>query len=279
MAENKKLASLLAVILILVALVSFFGLSKKFSNPETYKTTLEVLDKEKNAVAKLSVASFGAAAAIDLIPGDTGKSISDALVDLGGYFVLIFAAIYLEKILLTIGGYAAFKILIPLGLIIIAICILLKKESLKPLGTKMITLGLALFLLVPTSVWVSQKVEDTYNVSVQNTIEELDSESNTVNEALGKSEDQSLISSLVGKAKDTVTGSIDKFRALLDKTIDGVAMFLITTCVIPIIIMVLLLVLINQLLGTDFRASSILKMPLNSKKKAKQLVEENINEN
>ena len=267
MTENKKLSYVLAVILILAALISFFGLSKAFSNPETFKTTIEVLDKEKNTVAKMSAASFGAAAAIDLIPGDTGKSISDALVDLGGYFVLIFAAIYLEKILLTIGGFAAFKVLVPLGLVILAFCVVRRSDSLKPLATKMIAVGIALFLLVPTSVWVSQKVNETYDVSVQNTIEELDSESNTVNDAVGTNENGNKIQQLFGKAKDVVSGSLDKFNGLIDDMIESVALFLVTTCLIPIIIMVLLLVLINQLLGTNFKASSLIKMPLQAKEK------------
>lgn len=277
MTQNKKLAYILAIILILAALVSFFGLSKVFTDPETFKTTIEVLDKEKNIVAKMSAASFAAAAAIDLIPGDGGKSISEALVDLGGYFVLIFAAIYLEKILLTIGGAAAFKLLIPLGLTILAICLLRNSDSLKALGTKMITLGLALFLVVPTSVWVSQKVEATYDVSVQSTIEELENESQVVNDA-AEDEDGNKLLQIIGKAKNVINVSLDKFNALLDNMIEGVAVFFVTTCVIPIIIMLLLLALINQLLGTNFKASSLLKMPLKTKEKVRQHTSESASE-
>ena len=131
MEKERKQTYIIALILVLVALISFFGLSKMYSNPDTFAKTVQVLDEEKNTVAKMSAASYAAAAAIDLIPGDAGKSISDALVDIAGYFVLIFAAIYLEKILLAIGGVAAFKVLIPIGCILLALFIVLRKEPLK----------------------------------------------------------------------------------------------------------------------------------------------------
>ncbi|MBQ3291174.1 MAG: hypothetical protein IJH43_02205 [Mogibacterium sp.] len=276
MAENRKLAVLLAVILILASLVSFFGLSKVFSDPETFKSTIEVLDKEKNTVAAMSAASFAAAAAIDLLPGEAGKSISEALVDLGGYFVLIFAAIYLEKVLLAIGGFAAFKLLIPLGLIIIAICILVKRDGLKPAGMKMITLGLVLFMLVPSSVWVSQKIMDTANVSMDNITENLDKETDAINDsvgATGAAADANILQQLAGKAKSAISFSLDKVKELRDKMIDGVALFFVTTCLIPIIIFIILLMIINGLFGTNINVGSVMKSPMHLKSKAKKFVE------
>lgn len=274
MAVNKRLSIIMAVILVVAAFISFFGLSKVYSDPETFSKTISVLDEEKNTVAKLSAASFAAAAAIDLIPGDAGKSISDALVDLGGYFVLIFAAIYLEKVLLAIGGAAAFKILIPIGCLAIALFLFLKNEPLKKAGLKMITLGLVVFLLVPTSVWVSQRVETVYeasnNATVQDTIDSLDSETSTVNEAVGE-DGEGKIAQLFGKAKAAVTGSLDKFKELLDKTIETVAFFVVTTCVLPIIVLLLMVLLINQILGTNLSAGTVMRAPMIAKNKVKAI--------
>ena len=176
MVKERKVAVIIAVILILVGVISFVALSKTFSNPETFKGTIQVLDDKKNTVAKMSALSIAAASAIDLIPGDAGSSISKALVNLGGYFVLLFAAIYLEKLLITMGGYVAFKILIPIGLFLIAGFMLSKKEYLKALGTKLITVGLVLFLLVPSSVMVSDMVDKTHDISKQQAIEEIGEE-------------------------------------------------------------------------------------------------------
>lgn len=274
MTKDRKQTYLIAIILILAALISFFALSKFYSNPETFSKTVAILDEEKNTVAKLSAASFAAAAAIDLIPGGAGKSISEALVDLGGYFVLIFAAIYLEKILLAIGGAAAFKVLIPLGCISMAIFALYKKEPLKKAGMKLITVGLVVFLLVPSSVWISQRVEGMYTAangtSIEDTIESLDSETNTINEAVGDNEDNKL-QQLFGKVKTIVTGSLDKFNELLDNTIETVAFFIVTTCVLPIAVLVLLILLLNQITGANIDVGAVMKAPLAAKRRVKTL--------
>lgn len=141
MTTERKKDIIIAVVLVIMAIISFFALAKVFSDPETFKGTISILDDKKNTVAKLSAISIGAASAIDLIPGDAGSSISKALVDLSGYFVLLFAAIYLEKILISIGGYVAFKVLIPIGLFLISGFVLLRKDYLRAFGVKLITIG------------------------------------------------------------------------------------------------------------------------------------------
>ena len=284
MEKRSKQEMLLALILVLVALISFFALAQFFSNPETFKGTISSLDDKKNTVAKLSAISIGAASAIDLIPGDAGQSVSKALVDLGGYFVLLFAAIYLEKLLISIGGYVAFKVLIPIGLFLIAGFIMFRKESLRAFGIKLITIGLVLFLIVPSSVWVSGMVDKTHDLSKQQAIEEIGEETDLIEkesekteaqesakeEATAEDEDSSLLerakergAALVGKVKtegSTVLASAKtvpkKMNELLDNLIEEVAYFFVSICVIPIIVLILLVILMKQLLGFNGGAGS-----------------------
>lgn len=276
MEKRSKQEMLLALILVLVALISFFALAQFFSNPETFKGTISALDDKKNTVAKLSAISIGAASAIDLIPGDAGQSVSKALVDLGGYFVLLFAAIYLEKLLISIGGYVAFKVLIPIGLFLVAGFIMFRKESLRAFGIKLITIGLVLFLIVPSSVWVSGMVDKTHDLSKQQAIEEIGEETDLIEkesedtaaqesaeEAAAEDEDASLLdrvkdsgASLLGKVKtegSTALASMKtvpkKMNDLLDNLIEEVAYFFVSICVIPIVVLILLVILMKQLLG------------------------------
>lgn len=284
MTTNRKTAALIAVILVLVGLISFFALSKAFSDPETYKTTIQVLDEKEKTVAKLSAVSIAAAAAIDLIPGDTGKSVSEALVNLGGFFIILFAAIYLEKILLTIGGFAAFKVLIPIGLFLIAGFLFLRKESLKALGMKLISVGLVLFLIVPASVWVSGKVDEVHGMSKQLAINEIGEETNLLeketeeqteqateetseNEDSSEDSSESKIKNLFGKIKNGGSSAIGKVKEgsstvfatakevpkkmneLLDNLIEEVAYFIVSICVIPVVVLILLAVFLKQILG------------------------------
>lgn len=280
MTKERKKTIIIAVLLVIVGLISFLILSKVFSNPETFKSTIQVLDEKKNTVAKLSAISIAAASAIDLIPGDAGASISKELVDLGGYFVLLFAAIYLEKLLISIGGFVAFKVLIPIGLFLLAGFMMLKKDYLKALGTKLISIGLVLFLLVPSSVWVSNMVDKTHDMSKQQAIEQIGEETDLIEKGTEEagavddseneedSEEKSLLgriteggTSLVGKIKEGGSSALasakevpKKMNDLLDNLIEEVAYFFVSICIIPIVVLILLAVLLKQLLG--FKGSS-----------------------
>lgn len=274
MATERKKKVIIAVILVLIALISFFALAKVFSDPATFKGSISALDEKKNTVAKLSAISIGAASAIDLIPGDAGSSISKSLVNLGGYFVLLFAAIYLEKILISLGGYVAFKVLIPIGLFLLAGFVLLQKESLKAFGIKLITIGLVLFLVVPSSVWVSGMVDKTHDLTKQEAIEQIgeevdliekDSVEETAEEAANEEDNDGSSfldrlknggASALGKIKEggstalaSAKGVPKKMNDLLDNLIEEVAYFFISLCIIPILVLVLLIVLLKQLLG------------------------------
>ncbi len=273
MVKGRKTTIIIAVILIVAGIISFVALSKVFSNPETFKGTVQVLDEKKNTVAKMSAISIAAASAIDLIPGEAGSSISKELVNLGGYFVLLFAAIYLEKMLISIGGFVAFKVLIPIGLFLLAGFLLLQKDYLKTLGTKLISIGLVLFLLVPSSVWASDMIDRTHDLSKQQAIEEIGEETDLIEveaeeaaeggAAEDESENSSILgnlkskgSALVGKVKDSGSSVLasakevpKKMNALLDNLIEEVAYFFVSICIIPIVVLLLLIVLMKQLLG------------------------------
>lgn len=100
-----------ALIPLIVAAISFFVVAKYTSSTEFNARIIASLDEKKTTVMELTAASTAASAAITLIPGDVGTPIADKLADLSGYFLIVLCAIYLEKYLVTIMGYAAFKIL------------------------------------------------------------------------------------------------------------------------------------------------------------------------
>lgn len=277
MTNERKKNIIISLILIVAALISFIALSQIFSNPETFKGTIAALDDKKNTVAKLSAISVGAASAIDLIPGEAGQSIAKSLVNLGGYFVLLFAAIYIEKLLISIGGYVAFKVLIPIGLFLIAGFVMFKRESLKAFGIKLITIGLVLFLIVPSSVWVSGMVDKTHDLSKQQAIQEIGEETDLIessaDEAISEENAETKEaqaeeeSSFWGKIKSKGSGVLGKIKTggstalasakevpkkmneLLDNLIEEIAYFFVSICVIPIIVLILLVIILKQLLG------------------------------
>ncbi len=261
MEKRRRLEMLFALVLVLIALISFFALAKFLSTSTAFNGTYAALEEKQNTVAEISAISVAAASILHYVPG--GEALSKELVELGGYFIIILAAIYLEKILIGISGLAAFKVLIPIGLFAGAGYILTKNEAMKSMSKKLISFGIILFLLVPSSVWISNLVENNRELfSGQQEIEELQIE---IKEIEGKSEDEEIdedagffdklrnrtadaaasIKELPAKIKRFPTFAKEKYDALMDY----VAFFLITTCVIPIVVLVLLIEIVKQLFG------------------------------
>lgn len=251
---------IIAVVLIVIALASFSVLAKTFSDPETLKETSAALEAKEDTVLKMSIVSLAAASAIDLIPGDAGKSVSDRLTDLGGYFVLLFAAIYFEKLLITIGGAFAFKILIPIGLLLLAGFFVFNSELLKSVGIKMVSLGLVMFLLVPTSVWVSGAVDKTHEQSKQIAIEEFSEETGIADvkqeERAEETKTKKGLSAFFNNSKETLSAAATKVKdlpekasALLNNLVEEIAYYFVSICVIPILVLILMVVLVKQILG------------------------------
>lgn len=251
---------IIAVVLIVIALASFSVLAKTFSDPETLKETSAALEAKEDTVLKMSIVSLAAASAIDLIPGDAGKAVSDRLTDLGGYFVLLFAAIYFEKLLITIGGAFAFKILIPIGLLLLAGFFVFNSELLKSVGIKMVSLGLVMFLLVPTSVWVSDAVDKTHEQSKQIAIEEFSEETGiaegTQEEKTEETKTKKGLSAFFNNSKETLSAAATKVKDLPEKAgdllnnlVEEIAYYFVSICVIPILVLILMVVLVKQILG------------------------------
>ena len=105
---TKRIVS--CVLLLIIGLGCFFGISGWQSSPETHRTSIEYLNEKQATVMKLTAASTAASAAVSALPGDTGSAIAEKLADLTSDFLIVLCAIMLEKYLLTITGYAVFSV-------------------------------------------------------------------------------------------------------------------------------------------------------------------------
>lgn len=160
-----------AGVLVVAALISLLLLANIASSPSTYSGMYETLDEKKLNVMGLAATTTAASAAISVLPDDTGSAIANKLADFASYFVVILSVIYLEKFLLTTFGFLAFGILIPMACVLFAIAVFLRrgtltKVNLQRLGTKLTAFGLALALVVPASVWLTDNIDKTFDESI-----------------------------------------------------------------------------------------------------------------
>ena len=239
--NSKKILSI--VLPVAIAVFSIFVLAKPASSPTTYAKTIASLDEKKTTVMELTAASTAVSAAITLIPGDTATPIAEKLADLSTYFLVVLCAIYLEKYMLTLAGFTVFKVMVPAVCILFIINVFRKSEACKRLMKKIGVLSLALIFLVPVSVKVSDFIQNTYEESINETI----SSAKEMSNELENEEDKSLWDRIT----DGATSAVKKVEQSLNQFVEALAVLIVTSCIIPILILVFFVWLMKMLLGMD----------------------------
>lgn len=249
MTEERTKKILMTVIPLIIALVSVLVISRFATSTEFHAKTIQSLDEKKTTVMELTAAATATSAAITLIPGDAATPIADKIADLSSYFLLVICAIYLEKYLVTIMGYAAFLILIPIGCVLLSASTFMKERMLKYLAWKLIVFGLAIFLVVPASVKVSNMIEDTYSSSIDETIESAKQTTDEIGDTA--EEDEGALSGLFSTVKEGVSNLTTKVENVLNNFIEALAVLLVTSCVIPIVVLLFFVWIVKTLLGIN----------------------------
>ncbi len=251
-------------IAVMVALISFFALGAHFSSPETFAKTVAALDAKRDTVMSLMAASTGSSAAISLLPGDAGTPIAEKLVDLSSDFLIVLAAIYLEKYLLAIMGFASFKVLLPIACALFAAALLLWNQPtfrvmLTRLSAKLALFALAAVMVVPASVWVSSKIEETYQASIDTTIQTAEQTTTAIEEsaAEGESTDSANPLSFLLNMPEELNSLTESARTSLSNFIEALAVMIVTSCVIPILVLLFFLWLAKIILGVNVELPAV----------------------
>lgn len=297
--KHKLLYALKIIIPLLIAILSFALFSNYAASDKLHNDTIATLQAKQDRVLQLSAASTAIAAGASLVLGDRAVAVSNKLLDLTGYFIIILSAILLEKYLVTVMGLVFFKIIIPIACIIFSIFTLIDRENMRKLAVKLVTFAVVAFLVIPFSVVISNVIENTYGNTINKTIEEgeslkeelevfsdkaiddvysgstiinyekaeveendtsssengnwIDSIKNNVGSFVSGAKEN--VSSAIGNVVKTVTGKakewIDKLTTQLNNMIDAIAVMIVTTCVIPILVIVFLIWIVKMLFSVN----------------------------
>lgn len=289
-----------AVILLLVAILSITVIGKYASAPENHQKTIASLDEKKQTVMELTAASTVTSALITLLPGDTATPIAEKMADVSGYLLVVLCAIYLEKYLVTITGYVAFTYLIPIACGLWIFNLIFANATVQKLAAKLAVFGLAIFLVVPASVKISDLIGDTYQAQIEATIEDAKNTQNilensgvvddtnatetTGTDAAGtvtgnvqekENNNSDSVSNIFDWAKDAISGAKDsvanvvenvtvstedlvqKVENSLNHFIEAVAVMIITSCVIPMLVLLLFFWMVKIVLDVDLSGVKI----------------------
>lgn len=261
--NNKKLY--ISIAILVFGLISFFALSKVFSNPDSYKNLIIALDDKKGNVLGLTAAMSTASIAISALPGDAATPIASQLANLSGYLLIILSIIYLEKYLLTIIGYVVFKYIIPVICILLIIWVYNNNETLYKTTIKVIIFTAALLLVVPASVKLSEMIDTTYQNSVNEKIDVVEQVEDKQEVVIQEdNQDKKWYEKIADMFEDTVedvkndissntTETANKLKEKLNDFIEATAVMIVTSCLIPILTILLMVYFVKLLFGLDFK--------------------------
>ena len=264
---NKKLQIGFIVALVVLALLSGFVARPHYADTKTWDSTIEVIDQKKGNVLALTTSCVALSAGITALPGDTGTPVAEQLAQLSGNLGIVLAVLYLEKYLLTILWSVGLGILVPLSFVLFAISLGIHgrwstSTVLRRLATRILLLTLIAMFVVPASVWVSQKVDETYRVSIEQTEQKAtvaSKTSSTKSEKKSEStENKNVLEQLTEGASSLLTSVTDSAKQMTDEVvqqvtdlIEGVIVMIVTSCVIPLLVLAAFLWLGHVLLGID----------------------------
>lgn len=273
--NSKKI--IITAILLIIAMFSIFVISKVTSSVDFHANTIKSLNDKKITVMELTAATAGTATAIAAIPSDATTPLANQIMDLSSYLLIVVGAIFLEKILLTLTGYITFTYIIPIACLILGIYLYIPKENLKNLAIKLIIFGLVIFMVVPMSTKISDVIENTYETTINQTIEEAkhigkeieESEESTNKEESVWNTITSTVTGAISNIGKGVSELIEKGKTVLNNFIDAIAVLLITTCVIPIAVLLFIIWIIKIIFSFNIPVKKIKIKTIKFKNKEK----------
>ena len=249
MNEKKQHSVALSILLIAVCLLSFLWVSRVATDNAIFTQMNKTIDTKEQNVMALSAGTMGMSVAITLIPGDTGTTLAEKLSDMSGYMFLVLIGLYIEKILLLLSGTIAFRVLIPIGCIFCLYHLFFDRGFAWRLGVKMIVFGIAVFALVPTSVWVTQKIDNSSNVSVEQRVEESSKKAEQIAKKAKKETSKNILDKIGNAITTGMDNTINSAKTYFKNTMDIVAAMVVTSFVIPVLTLLILLFLFKSIWG------------------------------
>lgn len=249
-------------LLIIAALISKFCVCPHYENVDAWSNYIEVIDAKKDNVLALTTSTIALSAAISALPDDTGTPVAEQLTQLAGNLGIVLAVLYLEKYLLTILGFLSFGVLGPASFVLLAGSLLAHGRlstghMLFILGVRILLVGIIAVAVVPASVWVTQRIDETYQTSIS----QAESEGSAEESEPTDNEDQENknfwdgiangAAQLVSNLKDGIKSVTDGVVEQVTNLIEGAIVMIVTSCLIPLLVLSVFLWMAHSLMGIN----------------------------
>lgn len=298
---TKRKKYLATVALIIVAALSFFLLYGVFSTSGLANDkgdTQKYLNDKRTNILEMVAGASTVSLAVSAFPSDTGTPIANQLAKISGYLTFILAAIYFEKALVSVSGFVAFKILIPFACLLLMICIWRSSPIIKKYAVNLLVFALVIVFVVPVSVGVSKRIENNLTTEKETIVEsvnvnEKDQDGDTGKKAISETNKEekndknkgffssissavlqqaesikTQVSELINNGTDKFEGIKEKAKIMLNDLVETIAVLLVTSCVMPIVVLLFLVWFFKILFNVDFvELAELSKLKRNSVEK------------
>ena len=268
----EKLAKCLGLVFIMV--LSIFVLSRKIPETKMIQNTIVSIEESNKTVMEFSGATIATSLAISALPDDFASPLAGTLADMNQYFLFIFAVLFVEKLIVIEGVELSFIYIIPTACVLYMLYVWFRKEVFKTFATKLLILGLAVVVVIPFSTHFTEKVCVDYMGYVDETIAEANAGAEKVNEVMVSGEGEATIFDKLSEAfKTAIQGMSDLlayFKNVVKKCLNSIAIMIVTTFVLPLLVLFLFRWLLNELFAWNMPKPQInIRLP-----KGKKLDEE-----
>lgn len=269
----------IAILLLLALIVGAeIPLLHQFTGEDSFQKTTAMLETQEGRLVKMTLGAVAASTAVAMAPGDWTSPVANELADMTSVFSMALGAVLLEKFLLTKLCWLSLRIIIPVGLALMALYFASRRGGFLQAGIKVALFGLVLMLVIPAGAKVSSDLEFMYQdkldaaLSIHDEVVDAQAEETLSTEeaqAALESESQKTMSwkdalgfftsipeTVTGAIRDlpdTMTAGLGELKAQAQEWIQtfmmGLAVILISTIVIPIGILLLGLWTVRTITG------------------------------
>lgn len=261
---KEKLAKVL--LLIFITVFSITVLANIVPDTVYMQETVEYLDESQSTIMTFSGTASATSLALSALPEDFATPLASTVSDLNTYFIFMFAVLFVEKLMVLEGTKLTFAYVIPVTCLLYILFVLSGKEMFRNFGRKLLILGIAVIFVIPVSTRFTNMVCKDYMVYVDETIAEADAGASKINEVMATGDEQAGFFDKIAVAfKNSIQGVsdlLDYFNNVIKRCINSVAIMLVTTFVVPFLILLLFRWLLTELFALHFPMPRIqIKLP------------------
>ncbi|MBQ9092143.1 MAG: hypothetical protein IJY52_07750 [Anaerotignum sp.] len=244
-----KRVVLFSILAVLIGMVSFFSGAKMLESTDVYTETIEVLDEKKGNVMGMTAALVGTSTLITGLPDDMGTPVAEQLMDMSDWLLLVLCVVFLEKYGLTLLWFGVCKVLIPLACVLFIADMIGEKRALRQIWIKLAVLSLVFTVAIPMGVKSAEMIERAYETSITALAEEGDELAQLMDAET--EEKETWIQSIFGKVKDSAEAKLEKAKEVLVRYTEQIAVMLVTSCLIPVVVLLFLFWVSKTVIGLD----------------------------